>query len=191
MNGEELFVKYRWKATGLAVVLISGGIFLYLIVPDLQEVFSRYSYGNELQKQIDSASDWENKLADYGRQTEQLNRFYSKMFVGIPQNDQMSVIVGMVYDTGRQAGVKILRMHPSERIQNQNYTVVPVKVMFEGSFHEIGRFVNLLEEKNYLVKLTKLRIRAPGNLNSDQLMADLEMRVMVVKSENIEGVSHG
>jgi len=173
----------RWKAAAAAVVLLALYLFVNVLVPVMQQSRETFYHVQQQEQKIEMAANWKEKQKEYNRQEQKLSKLYSRLFVHIPENDQMSAIINLLIEEARKAEVAIRRVEPLDHIEKKAYTLVPIELNVEGGFHRILRFMNGLEQANYLVRLTRLSMEAPGEYGNGVLSVRLRLNVTVIQNE--------
>lgn len=187
----ERYRSYRWKAFGLTVLLLAGYIILTVLIPKTGRIIDMYDHIQAQQTKIHSADNWQAKLETYNRQQQKLEKFFSKLFVSVPHNDEMSAIVELVFSRARKAAARIQRMSPQDPKEHEGFTEIPLSIQAEGRFHQILKFVNELEQANHLVRLSRLSMAAPENPSSRDLQVEIELSVMIIRKNRPEDTAHG
>lgn len=174
---------YRWKVLGAAILILTACLSVYIIWPDFQQVLASYSYLQKQREQATAADNWEFKLAEYKGQQKELDEFISKLFVSLPEEDQMSSIVDLIVGHSKSTGLNIRTMRPLEREVFDTYTVIPLALSLRGSYHETGAFVNKLEKASHLVRLKNVTMKAGNEIPVRDLSVSIELTVTLLRND--------
>lgn len=167
--------------------MLAAYLVLYMLWPQLQQVSASYASLQQNQQKVESAANWEVKLANYKETEEKLEAFISNLFVRLPDEDQMSSIVAFLNWYSKESGVVIRRMRPIERGHFEGYTVLPLVIELEGNHHQVARFLNELEQSSYLVTIRKVNMKAPDELTSRKLATAITLEVTIMNAHRKEG----
>lgn len=176
----EYFQNNRWKAAGLGIVLFVIFLGWGYIIPEIRETYQLYSSLQEQKAEIASVQNWQSRLNSLNQQQEKLEDYLSRMFLNLPENDQMSTIVDQVFKEAESGNVKITQMRPAESIEHDSYLEIPVFLQVQGSYHEIGQFVNRVERSKYLMKVEQVDIQSEDEQNS-LLHSQIALKVIILK----------
>jgi Tfp pilus assembly protein PilO len=159
---------------------------MVVLVPKFETIMSDYNYNQNLENKISLADNWQSQLATYNEQQQLLEEVYSKLFVSMPRNDEMSAIVELIFSQGRKAGIKIHRITPVKPEKQSSFTELTLILKSSGSFHQMLKFINELEQANHLVRLNRLLMSADENPVSGFLNSDIQLSFMVVQNNLTE-----
>jgi len=183
----EYYQTYRWKACGVSVLVVSAYIIITVLIPKFEGIMAGYSYNQNLENKINSADNWQSQLATYNDQQKLLENVYSKLFVSMPRNDEMSAIVELIFSNGHKTGIKIHRITPVETENQNSFTHLTLLLKTEGSFHQMLTFINDLEQANHLVRVNRLTMSAAENPMYGVLNAEMQLSFMVLPKNRKEG----
>lgn len=150
------------------------------IIPEFSKTLKLYSDLQEQKAQIASVQNWQSRLDQLNEQQEKLEDYLSKIFLNLPENDQMSTIVDQVFKEAAAGNVKIIQLRPSEYIQHDRYLEIPISLQVRGDYHEIAQFVNRIEHSKYLMKVEQVNISSEDEPDAP-LNGQLSMKVIILK----------
>ncbi|MGF1670728.1 MAG: type 4a pilus biogenesis protein PilO [Balneolaceae bacterium] len=186
----EHYQTYRWKAFALIAVLVSVYMMFAVLIPKAGDIIDVYNYNRNLEYKINSVDDWQALLADYNDQQQLLENVHSKLFVSMPRNDEISAIVGLIFSRGRKTGIKIHRITPIEPEQRTGFTEISLLLKAAGSFHQMLKFINELEQTNHLVRLNRVTLSAGEQPPHRTLETEIQLSFVVIQKNRPEDVGH-
>ncbi len=175
--------KYRWRITSAFSVLITCCVLMLFLLPAFSDIIDQYRHIQLQKERIVSAQNWEHILAEYNKQQEHFDAFYSNLTTGISRDDQMSGIIELIYRKAHESGVDIRQLRPGEIIRYDTFTEIPVSISAEGNFHELALLINGFEQTSYLVRLSALDIQSVNDLNSTRLLSQLEFVFIILQNQ--------
>lgn len=176
----EYFKNNRWKAAGAGIVVFVMFLVWGYIIPEFQQTLHLYSTLQEKKAEIASVQNWQHRLNRLNEQREKLEEYLSKIFLNLPEDDQMSTIIDQVFKEAESGDVKVIQMRPDERIQHESYLEIPISLQVKGSYHEIGGFVNRIEQSRYLMKVERVNIKSE-DIPNKPLNAHIGLKVIILK----------
>lgn len=170
----------KWKVASVGIVILACFLVWGYIIPELQQAVQLYSNLQEKKAEVASVQNWQHRLKRLNNQQKKLENYLSKIFLNLPENDQMSTIVDQVFKEAKSGDVRILQMRPTDRIHHKGYLEIPISMRVQGSFHDIGRFINNVERSKYLMKVERVKIMVKDSSTSP-LIAQLVLKVIILK----------
>jgi type IV pilus assembly protein PilO len=174
------FQHNKWRLAAAGCCLLMVYLFWGYLLPQFNQTIQLYSDLQDQKAKIASVKNWRTRLNRLNDQQQKFKDYLSKIFLNLPKNDQMSTIVNQVFKQAKSGSVKITQMKPEEQLQYDTYLEIPISLQVQGSYHEIGRFVNRIEHSGYLMKVGSVKITSGDQVNA-RLNARLAVRVIILK----------
>jgi Tfp pilus assembly protein PilO len=101
----------------------------------------------------------------------------------LPGQAQISSILEDFSNVAESSGVKILRIKPLEapvvaskqKVTNDSYSEIPILIEARAGYHQLGAFVDKIENMDRFIKLTDIDI---ASIDSDPRRHDIKMRII-------------
>ena len=175
----------KWQLTGMGCIVIFIYFLAAYFIPEFKNTLQIYQNWQEQEEKIASASNWENRLDQLNDQHKELESFFSKIYVSLPDDDQMSAIVNHVFNEAEAVDLKLNQMRPAARIEEESHIQIPLAITLRGNYHQIGRFVNAIELSNYLMKVDEIKIREEREPGAP-LVGEILIKVIILKKTEFD-----
>ncbi|HKI47502.1 MAG TPA: type 4a pilus biogenesis protein PilO [Balneolales bacterium] len=173
--------KNKWQLLAVACVLIGVIMMLEYIVPGIRSTARTIDKLHVQQQKIASVQNWENRLSGLQSRRNHLKKYFSKIYVSFPRDDQMSAIVSLIYKMGKKSGIDLEQMQPGRRKETKSFVQIPITLDMKGSFPKVGRFVNLIEQSKYLIRIQELQLTA-GDKDMQDLKTSVLLQIIILKN---------
>jgi type IV pilus assembly protein PilO len=180
----EISNRGKIMSVSLIVVLVSISFYFFLYKPKADAVTD---INNDLEQTVSSIKNNQGVL----RKKEELKREYKSALDKLEKNDQdqpikvsqKSDLIVRLNELIDQTDVQLKTMESAQNqktnSQKYGYDKMPIKIQISGSYNNILKFVNRVEELKYLIKVNTL------NLNSNQTGFDSESNVDINAQINL------
>ncbi|MEX2345039.1 MAG: type 4a pilus biogenesis protein PilO [Balneolaceae bacterium] len=180
----EQILHNKWRLTGMGYIILSIYFLTGYIIPECKNTLQIYQNRQEQEEKIASVSNWENQLNQLNNQQKELEHFFSKIYVSLPDDDQMSAIINQIFNEAGAAHIQLNQMRPAEQTEFESHIQIPVAITLMGTYHEIGRFVNAIEQSDYLMKVDEIEIRAEQETGTP-LAGQILIKVIILKKNTV------
>lgn len=166
------------KPTIINFSIIILVIVLYLSLffrPRIKETFSKLTEVSRLKaKVVNTEREWAN-IDSLKKQVSQLDEkidYYEKR---LPSEKEKAALLKFLSDSAKELNVRITEIKPIEQDKDKKlevsiYYQVPILLIAECGYHQLGRFLNELERADRLMKISDIKIKARGNILNVQLI---------------------
>ena len=86
-----------------------------------------------------------------------LEKYQGSLFV----SDAPSVLVNTINRFATDSGVRIRNLRPQKAVTKEFYGLMPLGLELEGSYHQIGQFLSLVENYTAMIRLLEIDIKRP------------------------------
>lgn len=151
----------------LTILVVSVGFYYLKYKPQAQKIQS-------LTKDIDAQ---EKKLAELKRAAEQvkvleaeitkLEEEFKQLVALLPDQREIPGLLDSVSKLASQSGLEQISFQPQPEQMHDFYATIPVRVELNGSYHELGVFLDKVSKLDRIVKVDNLsltRLRQPPKL---------------------------
>jgi len=166
INKEKKEFLILYAIVGVIVVIA----YFYLILkPQVVGLISSFSQSGKLKKEL---SDTITQIKAMDGLKKQLDGFKSTQEYQekkLPMEKEIPALLEGLSQTAKARGVKIVSIKPLEpqavSIDNKPavYTAVPIDVTVRCGYHELGYFINNLEDAERFMKIEEITVEADSN----------------------------
>jgi type IV pilus assembly protein PilO len=150
---------------GVSVVialLIGGGFYYFWYAAALETQKTQEAKLAELQKQIRALEATANKLPEFQREVQALEARLETLKRILPPEKEMPDLMRRVQYLAAQSSLQIRKFNPAPPAQKEFYQEVPVNLDLEGTYHNLGAFLDRVSRMSRLVNVGNVKIKAQG-----------------------------
>lgn len=156
----------RYGLPIIPAILISAAIYFFIFAPNNEEI---NGLNVDVKKQRDEIAKKQmdvKRLPILKKQyTEALNRF-DEVKYQLPKESEVSNLLKQVSDNAVSNKVPVLSWIPGankkKTMAGMDYLEIPVAVILNGSYHNIGRFFASLTSLDRIVNIQDIRLSSPA-----------------------------
>ncbi len=148
---------------GIAVVLaclVVGGFYWLWYSDALEQQKKKQAEVEELQKQIRALEATANKLADFQREVQMLEAKLEGLKRSLPPEKEMPDLMRRLQYLAAQSSLAVLKFDPATPVQKEFYQEIPISLDLEGTYHNMGAFLDRISRIPRIVNVGNLKIKA-------------------------------
>ncbi|MCF6767637.1 type 4a pilus biogenesis protein PilO [Thiotrichales bacterium 19S11-10] len=96
------------------------------------------SYQGQLKTKINHLA----KRSQYQSQIDTLNIEYNQLMDELPQKENVSSLIDQITDIALTSGLKFHLIRPLDSRSQKNYSELPIEIVVEGTYNQVGRFIS-------------------------------------------------
>lgn len=148
---------------GLLCVLGIAGAWHVTIGPSSAELETRRAHLAKLEGEIVRVQAIADKLPSLQREVRALEVALRETTAAIPEEKDPQDVLRNLYELASDSSLDLARFEPNAIVSKAQYSEWPIKVSFEGGFHDLGRFFDRLASMSRLISVTDLNIKTKTN----------------------------
>jgi type IV pilus assembly protein PilO len=149
--------------SALIAVLLCGGFYYFWYADALETEKKQQARLADLQKQIRALEATANKLPEFQREVQALEARLETLKRILPPEKEMPDLMRRVQYLAAQSSLAIRSFTPGAPVQKDFYQEIPISLSFEGTYHNMGAFLDRISRMSRLVNMGNLKIRAQTN----------------------------
>lgn len=161
----ELSQRSQMIIFGLLCVLGSAGAWQVSIGPGSAELETRRAHLAKLESEIVRVQAIADKLPQLQREVRSLEVALRETTASIPEEKDPQDVLRNLYELSSDSSLDLARFEPTAIVAKAQYSEWPIKVNFEGGFHDLGRFFDRLASMSRLISVTDLNIKTKQKPN--------------------------
>ena len=114
-----------------------------------------------LQKQIATAKIAAAKFAEQDRKMAEIEKEFKEASLVIPDTKEIPSLLTSISSEGTGAGLDILSFKPGQERPKEFYAEIPVSLSVNGSFNNIGHFLDTVSKLPRIVNLANINLSSP------------------------------
>jgi type IV pilus assembly protein PilO len=156
--------KLPWYAQISAFVAVSGlGVFGFwnFYVTDVQaDIEIRHSRLTSLRTDIGRGVATARRLPEFQAQVDELEKRLESLKAVLPEEKDVADILRRVQGLATQSNLAIQRFTPQTPKQQALYAELPYKVQAEGTYHDLGQFLDRISKFHRIINVSEISIKA-------------------------------
>jgi type IV pilus assembly protein PilO len=148
----------RMGALGALVALIAAGYFFGVYQAKSEQLSGLRAKELELQRKLTEVRSIAANIAAFEAEIQELEVKLNAALRQLPNEKQLEVLLTDISNLGKTSGIEIKSFKRAEERVHDFYAEVPIAVAFEGRFHDIARFFDLVSKLPRIVNMGSIQI---------------------------------
>jgi type IV pilus assembly protein PilO len=146
--------------SAVIAALLCGGFYYFWYSGAIETQKKQEAKLAELQKQIRALEATANKLPEFQREVQALEARLETLKRILPPEKEMPDLIRRVQYLAAQSSLQIRKFNPAAPVQKEFYQEVPVNLDLEGTYHNLGAFLDRISRMSRLVNVGNVRVKA-------------------------------
>jgi type IV pilus assembly protein PilO len=157
--------------SALIAALICGGFYYFWYSEALDKQRQKETRLADLQKQIRALEATANRLPEFQREVQALEARLETLKRILPPEKEMPDLMRRIQYLAAQSSLSIRKFNPAAVITKDFYQEVPVSIDVEGTYHNMGAFLDRVSRMSRLVNMSDLKIKAQSSQTLNNTVA--------------------
>jgi len=157
--------------SAVIAALICGGFYYFWYSDALDRQRQKEERLATLQKEIRALEATANRLPEFQREVQALEARLETLKRILPPEKEMPDLMRRIQYLAAQSSLQIRKFNPAAVVQKDFYQEVPVAIDVEGTYHNMGAFLDRVSRMSRLVNMGNLQIKAHGNQTLNNTVA--------------------
>ncbi len=155
--------KLPWYAQlGVFCALSLAGVaafyFLYAS-PSYDEAAAKQKKLQALRAEIDKGHATERRLPQFNAQVKELQARLDGLKMVLPEEKDVGDLIARMQELALQSNLKIKSFRPASVVTKAMYTELPHEVEFDGTYHNMGAFLDKLGKLSRIINVSDVNIK--------------------------------
>jgi type IV pilus assembly protein PilO len=146
--------------SAVIAALLCGGFYYFWYSDALETQKKQEAKLAELQKQIRALEATANKLPEFQREVQALEARLETLKRILPPEKEMPDLMRRVQYLAAQSSLQIRKFNPAPPTQQEFYQEVPIQLDLDGTYHNLGAFLDRVSRMSRLVNVGNVKIKA-------------------------------
>jgi len=157
--------------SALIAALICGGFYYFWYSEALEQQRQKETRLADLQKQIRALEATANRLPEFQREVQALEARLETLKRILPPEKEMPDLMRRIQYLAAQSSLSIRKFNPAAVINKDFYQEVPVSIDVEGTYHNMGAFLDRVSRMSRLVNMSDVKIKAQATQTLNNTVA--------------------
>ncbi|MFP8879429.1 MAG: type 4a pilus biogenesis protein PilO [Myxococcota bacterium] len=140
-------------------ILMGTGYYFGFYEARSEELDRLHAHELELQRKLSEVRSVAANIAAFEDEIEELQAKLTTALLQLPNKKQLEVLLTDISNLGKKAGVEIRSFKRNEEVVYDFYAEVPIDLVLEGEYHQIGKFFELMAALPRIVNMGALRVK--------------------------------
>ena len=146
--------------SAVIAALLCGGFYYFWYSEALETQKKQEVKLADLQKQIRALEATANKLPEFQREVQALEARLETLKRILPPEKEMPDLMRRVLYLAAQSNLQIRKFNPAAPVQKEFYQEIPVNLDLEGTYHNLGAFLDRVSRMSRLVNMGNVKVKA-------------------------------
>ncbi len=144
-------------------LLVATGYYFGFYEGQVEERDRLHAQELELQRKLSEVRSVAANIGAFETEIEELEVKLKTALLQLPNQKQLEVLLTDISNLGKKAGVEIRSFKRNEEIIYDFYAEVPIDLVLEGEYHQIGKFFELMAKLPRIVNMGALRAKVASD----------------------------
>ena len=144
----------------LGLALVGAGSALFFLAPARARTAALEARRETLQREVAQARTAAKDLARHRREGVELHRRLELITQKLPTEREIPPLYRRLYDAAASTGLAVALFQPREARVQDYYTAIPIAVTAEGTYHQLGTFLERVAALPRVVTVSALKMTA-------------------------------
>lgn len=160
------------RSQRLLLVLLGYGVvavlfFFSLVSPTLSDIEVAQGQRTELTTKRNQVKSRAENRAAFEGELEQLAAKLKQALKELPNDREIPGLLSEIDGHARKSGLDVRRFQPLPEVMHEYYADVPVQLVMDGSYHEIGIFFDKVRKMGRIVSVQDIEMTDPVDSGSE------------------------
>jgi type IV pilus assembly protein PilO len=153
---------FAFRLAAVILVFAGGaalGLWQFVVKSEIPELERAQVQEDELRQSFERKQSRAANFDAYKEQLAAIERDFGTMLRKLPGETEVDNLLEDISRTALEAGLRNETFDPQNEVERDFYAELPIKLRYEGSYHEIGEFISKVAKLPRIVTLHDIRIR--------------------------------
>jgi type IV pilus assembly protein PilO len=146
--------------SAVIALLICGGFYYFWYSDALEQQRQKEARLATLQKEIRALEATANRLPEFQREVQALEARLETLKRILPPEKEMPDLMRRIQYLAAQSSLQIRKFNPAAVVTKEFYQEVPVAIDVDGTYHNMGAFLDRVSRMSRLVNMGDLKIKS-------------------------------
>jgi type IV pilus assembly protein PilO len=146
--------------SAVIAALICGGFYYFWYSDALAQQRQKEAKLANLQKEIRALEATANRLPEFQREVQALEARLETLKRILPPEKEMPDLMRRIQYLAAQSSLQIRKFNPAAVVQKEFYQEVPVTIDVEGTYHNMGAFLDRVSRMSRLVNMSNFKVKS-------------------------------
>jgi len=171
--------------SAVIALLICGGFYYFWYADAVEQQKQKEARLASLQQEIRALEATANRLPEFQREVQALEARLETLKRILPPEKEMPDLMRRIQYLAAQSSLQIRKFNPAPVVSKDFYQEVPVAIDVEGTYHNMGAFLDRVSRMSRLVNMSDLKIKAQNTQTLNNTVAISATATTYVYLDNV------
>jgi len=162
---EELPGKQRMALVAVLIIAMIGGFYQFVYKKKVAAIEYHQAELAQLNSKLQDLRAIQKKLEEFKDMIEELEAQLEEAQQQLPRKREIPTLLKDISQFGKEAGMEFLSFRPAKEAPKGFYADVPVKLVINGPFHNLARFVDDIVHYPRIIKVDTMSLGSPKEVD--------------------------
>lgn len=152
----------RWLVAGLGYLFILVAIWFSLISPTYDSIDTAEAQKADLTSKRDAVRARASNRAAFEARLEALAAKLKQALKELPNDREIPGLLSEIDGLARKSGLDVRKFQPLPEVLHEYYAEVPVQIIMDGGYHEVGIFFDRVSKMSRIVSVSDIDMGSPN-----------------------------
>jgi type IV pilus assembly protein PilO len=157
----------RFLLFGIGYALIAALFYFVLISPTLTNIADMTKQQGDLIVKRDEVKRRAANRAQFEAELARMSEDLKEALKQLPNDREIPGLLSEIDEQGRKAGLEVRKFQPLPEVMHEYYAEVPVSIVMDGGYHEVGTFFDAVRQMDRIVSMIDITLSNPVDAGGD------------------------
>jgi len=160
----------RFLVFGASYLFLLVAAFFLLISPTLADIDMTNARNTELRAKRDEATKRAANKPAFEAELSELNIQLKKALRELPEDREIPALLSEIDSLARKSGLEVRKFQPLPEVMKEYYAEVPVQIVMDGGYHEVGVFFDKVSKMNRIVSVSDVVLSDATEISGETVL---------------------
>ncbi len=151
----------RWLVAALGYIIILVAVYFSLIAPTFEGIDVANAKKKDLTTKRDAVRARASNRPAFEARLEDLAAKLKQALKELPNDREIPGLLSEIDGLARKSGLDVRKFQPLPEVMHDYYAEVPVEIVMDGGYHEVGIFFDRVSKMSRIVSVTDVDMGSP------------------------------
>lgn len=167
-----LLEKQQKMLIAAAICLLPCVIFFFLVYsPKATEIKTLETQKAGIEEEIRKVEKIASNLGRHKAEMAEVQRQFAEASLLLPDQKEIPTLLATISGQAASSGLEVLSFKPMAEKPQQFYAEIPVDITVQGSYHNVGVFLDKISKLPRIVSVNNIKIESPKQTGGEMILS--------------------
>lgn len=157
----------RFLLFGIGYALVAALFYFVLISPTVTAISDMSKQQGDLIAKRDEVKRRAANRAQFEAELARMSEDLKEALKQLPNDREIPGLLSEIDEQGRKSGLEVRKFQPLPEVMHEYYAEVPVSIVMDGGYHEVGTFFDAVRQMDRIVSVIDINLSNPQDVGGD------------------------